>query len=69
MNYDDQAESELIPLLDEHILKADFRYEPQWQQGDIVFWDNRITLHSRCLFPSNQPCLLKRISLAGDRPF
>nr|WP_236762041.1 hypothetical protein [Acinetobacter equi] len=35
----------------------------------MVFWGNKITLHSRHPFPSKQKCLLKRISLAGGIPF
>ena len=69
VNYDDQAGSQLIAKLRAHLLKPEFRYEHQWQQGDIVFWDNQVTLHSRKPFPSEQRRLLKRISLAGGRPF
>ena len=69
VNYDDQAGSKLIAELREHILKPEFRYEHQWQEGDIVFWDNQVTLHSRRPFPAEQRRLLKRISLAGGRPF
>ena len=69
VNYDDQAGSELIASLREHILKPEFRYEHNWEIGDIVFWDNQVTLHSRRPFPSDQRRLLKRISLAGSRPF
>lgn len=43
--------------------------EYAWETGDIVFWDNQVTLHSREPFPADQRRLLKRISLAGSRPF
>ena len=69
VNTDDQYGSELIERLRQHVLKPEFRYEHQWQEGDIVFWDNQVTLHSRNPFPSDQRRLLKRISLAGGRPF
>lgn len=69
VHYDDQAGSELIAKLREHLLKPEFRYEHHWQTGDIIFWDNQVTLHSRQPFPSDQRRLLKRISLAGSRPF
>lgn len=69
VNYNDQAGSELIAQLRAHLLKPEFRYEHTWQQGDIIFWDNQVTLHSRRPFPSEQKRLLKRISLAGGRPF
>lgn len=69
VNYNDQAGSRLISELREHILKPEFRYEHHWEQGDIVFWDNQVTLHSRTPFPAEQRRLLKRISLAGGRPY
>ena len=69
VNYEDQAGNALIQKLREHLLKPAFRYEHQWEEGDIVFWDNQVTLHSRQPFPSDQRRLLKRISLAGGRPF
>ena len=69
VNTDDQYGSQLIERLRQHVLKPEFRYEHQWQEGDIVFWDNQVTLHSRNPFPSDQRRLLKRISLAGGRPF
>ena len=69
VNIDDQYGSQLIERLRQHILQPEFRYEHQWKEGDIVFWDNQVTLHSRNPFPSDQRRLLKRISLAGGRPF
>ena len=59
----------MIAQLRAHLLKPEFRYEHSWQTGDIVFWDNQVTLHSRQPFPSDQRRLLKRISLAGGRPY
>ena len=69
VNYDDQAGSQLIADLREHLLKDEFNYQHQWETGDIVFWDNQVTLHSREPFPADQRRLLKRVSLAGGRPF
>ena len=69
LNYDDVAGSALIAQLRKHILKPEFRYDHAWETGDIVFWDNQVTLHSRTPFPSEQRRLLKRISLSGARPF
>jgi len=69
LNVDDSEGSELIAALRAHILKPEFRYKHQWETGDIVFWDNQVTLHSRRPFPVDQRRLLKRISLAGGRPY
>ncbi|MDH1801526.1 TauD/TfdA dioxygenase family protein [Acinetobacter johnsonii] len=69
LNVDDTEGSELIAALRTHILKPEFRYEHHWETGDIIFWDNQVTLHSRRPFPVDQRRLLKRISLAGGRPY
>lgn len=69
VNYDDQEGSQLIAKLREHVQKPEFAYEHNWEVGDIVFWDNQVTLHSRRPFPADQRRLLKRISLAGSRPY
>ncbi len=69
VNYEDQAGNQLIEKLRAHISKPEFAYEHHWEVGDIVFWDNQVTLHSRRPFPADQRRLLKRISLAGSRPF
>ena len=69
VHYDDQTGAKLIAELRQHLEKPEFRYEHAWEIGDIVFWDNQVTLHAREPFPANQRRLLKRISLAGSRPF
>lgn len=69
VNYNDIAGAELIARLREHLAQPEFRYTHDWEVGDIVFWDNQVTLHAREPFPSEQRRLLKRISLAGGRPF
>lgn len=69
VGYDDQKGAQLIERLRQHIAQPKYRYEHQWEIGDIVFWDNQLTLHSRTSFPAEQRRLLKRVSLAGGRPF
>ena len=60
---------ELIAGLREHLNQAKYYYRHQWSVGDIVLWDNLATLHNRPAFDPNQRRVLKRISLAGGRPF
>ena len=69
VHYDDQTGAKLIAKLRQHLEQPEFRYQHQWETGDIVFWDNQVTLHAREPFPADQRRLLKRISLAGSRPF
>ena len=41
-----EYESEpLIAFLDKHMSRPEFTFRHRWQQGDLVFWDNRFTLH------------------------
>jgi alpha-ketoglutarate-dependent taurine dioxygenase len=64
------AEGEaLIAELREHIASDRFRYTHRWKVGDIVYWDNQAVLHSRSAFDPGSRRVLKRISLAGSRPF
>jgi taurine dioxygenase len=61
--------AELIGRLRAHLLQPRFAYTHRWQVGDIVYWDNQATLHSRTAFDATARRVLKRISLAGSRPF
>jgi taurine dioxygenase len=60
---------ELVEKLRAHLEQERFRYTHKWSVGDIVYWDNQAVLHSRSAFPAEQRRVLKRVSLAGSRPF
>jgi taurine dioxygenase len=66
---DPQAGSELIEQLRSHLYQPQFYYQHKWSVGDIVYWDNQATLHYRQAFDPHQRRVMKRISLAGSRPF
>jgi taurine dioxygenase len=59
----------LIKLLRQHLNQPQFYYQHKWSVGDIVYWDNQATLHYRQAFNPNERRVLKRVSLAGSRPF
>lgn len=59
----------LVEELRAHFQQERFRYTHRWSVGDIVYWDNQAVLHARSAFPAEQRRVLKRISLAGSRPF
>lgn len=63
------AGAALVARLREHLLSPRYAYTHRWSVGDIVWWDNQATLHSRSAFDSGERRVLKRISLAGSRPF
>jgi taurine dioxygenase len=67
--YDPQKGQELIGRLREHLQNSKLYYTHKWQVGDIVYWDNQATLHARNAFDAKEVRNLKRISLAGSRPF
>ncbi|MBD2666185.1 taurine catabolism dioxygenase TauD/TfdA [Richelia sinica FACHB-800] len=66
---DPQVGKELIEQLREHLNQPQFYYQHKWSVGDIVYWDNQSTLHYRQAFDPHERRVLKRISLAGSRPF
>jgi taurine dioxygenase len=59
----------LIQRLRAHLAEPRFAYRHRWSVGDIVFWDNQATVHARTPFSADARRVLKRISLAGGRPF
>ena len=63
------AGSALVEALRAHLHQERFRYEHKWSVGDIVHWDNQAVLHARTAFDPNSRRVMKRISLAGSRPF
>jgi taurine dioxygenase len=64
-----QEGSELVEQLRQHLNQPQFYYQHKWSVGDIVYWDNQSTLHYRQSFDPSQRRVMKRISLAGSRPF
>lgn len=69
VDYDPEAGAALIARLRRHIAEPRFRYKHAWTVGDIVWWDNQATLHGRDAFDNGERRVMKRISLAGARPF
>ncbi len=60
----------LLDALYAHAFEERFHYRHRWQQGDLLIWDNRCTMHraSTDLKPGDRR-LLHRILLKGTRPF
>jgi taurine dioxygenase len=64
-----QEGAELIEQLRQHLNQPQFYYKHKWSVGDIVYWDNQATLHYREAFDPNERRVMRRVSLAGSRPF
>ena len=45
-----------------------YTYEHVWTPGDLMMWDNLSTLHARTWFDPKETRVLRRTSVAGQRP-
>lgn len=41
----DEAARDLVEALVLHATQEKFQYRHKWKDGDIVVWDNRVTMH------------------------
>lgn len=64
-----QTGAALIQRLRQHLNQPQFYYQHKCSVGDLVYWDNQATLHFRQAFDLSQRRVMKRVSLAGSRPF
>jgi taurine dioxygenase len=64
-----QDSDALLNELWAHATQARFVYEHVWQQGDVVVWDNRATLHKRDAFESVSRRVLYAAQVEGHRPY
>jgi taurine dioxygenase len=65
------TESESAPILDflfEHQVRAEFTCRFSWRPGSLAFWDNRATQHNPINDYHGFRRVMRRITLAGDRP-
>jgi taurine dioxygenase len=59
-----------LALLDEvyeSVTRDPFVYSHQWQIGDLVLWDNGVTMHRRTAFDPSARRLMKRMTMQLDR--
>lgn len=61
--------NELFSKLYDHIINLSYKYEHHWHNGDLVFWDNRSTIHYRPSFDSSIRRVLKRVTIGGEMPY
>ena len=65
----DRAESDaLLERLFAVLEDPAYAYEHVWTPGDLVMWDNLSTLHARTWFDPRESRVLRRTSVAGQRP-
>ncbi len=44
-------------------------YHHEWEEGDVVIWDNRCIMHRRDAFPASARRMMHRTQMRGNRPF
>ena len=59
----------LLGYLLEHGHRPEFTCRFRWRPGSIAFWDNRCTKHIAVHDAGPHRRLMRRIQIAGDRPF
>ena len=69
----DMTEEESQPLLQylfQHSANSAFVYRHRWQPNDLVFWDNRCTIHQTIRdYGADTPRHMHRTTIRGDKPF
>ena len=58
----------LLQSLFRHSTEPRFIYRHHWLPHDLIFWDNRSTMHLATGCPDDQPRTLYRTTVQGDKP-
>ena len=69
--FENMSEAESKPLLEEiykHCTRPDFAFRHRWQNGDLVVWNNRTTLHYATNDYDGERRLLYRTAFRRDTP-
>ena len=65
----DEAEGKaLLEELAAHATQDRFVYAHKWSVGDVVFWDNRVTMHKATEYDRQYPRRMHRTTVQGDVP-
>jgi taurine dioxygenase len=61
--------SAILQMLFAHSTRPEFVYRHSWRVGDVVFWDNRSTMHCAVDdYSDDERRLMVRTTIKGDRP-
>ena len=60
---------DLLAELHEHSTKPEFGYRHQWRRHDVVFWDNRCTMHLAAEYDPKYTRHMHRTTVKGNKPF
>lgn len=65
---DEDEGRKLVIEISEHAAQPAFVYRHKWRPGDLVFWDNRSTMHRATEFDNAHRRVMRRTTVRGDRP-
>ncbi len=68
----DMTEAESRPLIDylaDHCVRPEFTCRFRWRVGSLALWDNRCTMHFAIDDYPGQRRRMRRVTIAGDKPF
>lgn len=63
-----EESEELLDALWDHTVQDARIWSHRWQPGDLIIWDNRLTMHHRDPFDPNARRRLHKVQVAGERP-
>ena len=66
--FSSEASDALLDELWDHINSHNFTWTQNWEEGDLVIWDNRCTFHRREKLDPSQNRLMHRLQIADDYP-
>ncbi|MCY4656249.1 MAG: TauD/TfdA family dioxygenase [Gammaproteobacteria bacterium] len=61
-----KASQDLVGSLTDVACRAPRLFRHQWDDGDVVIWDNRCVLHRGYPWPFDQPRVMRRTTVAGE---
>jgi taurine dioxygenase len=59
----------VLAFLYAHSIKPEFLVRWRWRDGDVAFWDNRLTMHYATDDYKPARRVMNRATIIGDRPF
>ncbi len=59
----------LLDFLDAHAARPEFTVRWRWKEGDLVFWDNRVTQHYAVADYLPERRVVYRATVNGDKPY
>lgn len=66
---DDEEGRKLVVDISNFATQPQFVYSHKWRPGDLVFWDNRSTMHRATEFDDRYRRFMRRTTILGDEPF